>query len=169
MGGFRLIGVVAVAAGVLLGGCGSDDDGGSSGSSAQKKETTSSGGSGAGATVKLSESEFKIDPANPKVAKAGKVKFEVTNDGQIVHALEVEGPGEEAETEQIQPGQSATVTVDLSKAGTYEMYCPVGNHRQQGMEGKVVVAGGGSGTTKSEDDKGGEDDSGGGGGGGGGY
>jgi uncharacterized cupredoxin-like copper-binding protein len=168
MGGFRLIGVVAVAAGVLLGGCGSDDDGGSSGSSAQKTETTSAGGGGAGATVNVSETEFKIDPANLKVAKAGKVKFQATNDGQIVHALEVEGPGDEAETEQIQPGQSATVSADLSKAGTYEMYCPVGNHRQQGMEGKVTVPGGGSGTsTSGEDDKGGEDDSGGGGGGGG--
>ena len=167
MGGFRLIGVVAVAAGILLGGCGSDDDGGGSGSSAQKTETKSSGGGGAGATVNVSETEYKLDPANPKVAKAGKVKFQVTNDGQVVHALEVEGPGGEAETEEIQPGQTASVTVDLSKAGTYEMYCPIGNHRQRGMEGKVAVAGGGSGTTTGEDDKGGEDESGGGGGGGG--
>jgi uncharacterized cupredoxin-like copper-binding protein len=155
--------VVAVAAALLLGACGEDEEEGASTSEAPKTEQRASGGGKAGATVKLSATEFKFDPADPKIAKAGKVKFEVTNDGQAVHALEVEGQGVEVETEEIQPGQSATLTADLSKPGTYEMYCPIGNHKQQGMEGKIAVAGGGSGS----DDKGGEDDSGGGGGGGG--
>jgi uncharacterized cupredoxin-like copper-binding protein len=159
----RWIGVLAVAAGLLLSACGNDSDEESSGAGGQKSEPSAAGG-GAGATVKLSETEFKIDPANPKVEKAGKVKFEVSNDGQTVHSLEVEGQGVEAETEEIQPGESATLTADLSKPGTYELYCPIGNHKDQGMEGKVTVAGG-SGSSGS-DDKGGEDDSGGGGGGG---
>jgi uncharacterized cupredoxin-like copper-binding protein len=33
----------------------------------------------------------------------------------------------------------ASVTVDL-KAGDYEFYCPVGNHRAEGMEGKLTVS-----------------------------
>jgi uncharacterized cupredoxin-like copper-binding protein len=30
--------------------------------------------------------------------------------------------------------------VKLDKPGRYEMYCPVGNHKEQGMEGTVVVS-----------------------------
>ena len=160
----RWIGALAVAA-IVAAGCGSDSggDGGSSGGSSSSSSGSSSS-PGAGA-VKISETEFKLDPADAKVAKAGKVTFKVRNDGKTVHALEVEGPGDEAETDSIDPGKSATLTVDLSKAGTYEMYCPIGNHKAMGMEGKVIVAGGGSGTSGS-DDKGSDDDSGGQGGGG---
>jgi plastocyanin len=166
MRGFRLMGVMAVAGAMMVAGCGSDDSsdsGGSGGGGSASGGSTSESSSGGGAagTVSISETEFKLDPADAKVDKAGKVTFKVTNDGQITHALEVEGPGEEAKTGAIQPGKSATLSVDLSKAGTYEMYCPIGNHKQQGMEGKIAVAGGGSGG--SSDDKGGEDEDSGGG------
>jgi plastocyanin len=159
---------MAVAAALVSAGCGSDDNSGSggSGSSSSGSPSSSSSTSSAGASaVKISETEFKLDPADAKVGKTGKVTFKVRNDGKIVHALEVEGPGDETETDAIDPGKSATLTVDLSKAGTYEMYCPIGNHKAMGMEGKVIVAGGGSGTSGS-DDKGSDDDSGGKGGGG---
>ena len=158
------IGAPAVLAALVLALAACGSDGGSSGSSGGSSTSGSSGSSGgrggAGETVKMSASEYKFDPASPKVAKAGKVKFELTNDGQAPHALEVEGPGEEVETKTINGGESASVTADLSKAGTYTFYCPVDNHRQMGMEGKITVGGGGSAT-------GGGDDSGGGQGGGG--
>jgi uncharacterized cupredoxin-like copper-binding protein len=86
----------------------------------------------------VSETEFAIDPANPKV-KAGTVTFDVTNDGQVVHNLEVEGNGVEEELEQdLQPGDSGKLTVDL-QPGTYEWYCPVDEHAEQGMEGELTV------------------------------
>jgi uncharacterized cupredoxin-like copper-binding protein len=156
MSAVRCMCVVACAAGMLLVGCG--DDSSDSGSSASGSGSSSSAGSSSGGAggVKISETEFKLDPSSAKVDKAGKATFKVTNNGKIVHALEVEGPGEEAETDSIDPGKSATLTVDLSKAGTYEMYCPIGNHKAMGMEGKVVVAGGGSGSSASS---GSDDDS----------
>ena len=50
--------------------------------------------------------------------------------GGVAHNLEVEGPKGEVELQQdIGPGESDTLTVDLSQPGSYEMYCPVGNHR----------------------------------------
>jgi plastocyanin len=145
----RTLIAICVTGALALAGCGDDgdDNGGGGGSS--------SGGSNAGA-VKLSETDFKITPANPSVDKPGKVTFTVSNDGQTVHALEVEGPGEEKETDSIDPGQSTTLEVDLDKPGTYEFYCPIGNHRQMGMAGEITVAGGGSsssGGTKSTEEE----------------
>jgi uncharacterized cupredoxin-like copper-binding protein len=122
--------------------------GGSSGGS--KTVAASSGG---GQTIQVKETEYKLTPSSFTVAKPGKVTFEVTNDGQIDHAFEVEGNGVEEETETISPGSSAKLTVDLSKNGTYEVYCPVDGHRAMGMEAKLVVGGGsagGGGTTTTE-------------------
>ena len=62
----------------------------------------------------------------------------MSNDGQVPHALEIEGGGEEFETEVLQGGDTATLEADL-KAGEYKWYCPVGNHAAQGMEGTLTV------------------------------
>jgi Copper binding proteins, plastocyanin/azurin family len=67
----------------------------------------------------------------------------------------VEGPGGESETEDIAPGDSAELTVDLSQAGTYEWYCPIGNHKELGMEGEIRVADA-SGAAPPADDSGGD-------------
>jgi uncharacterized cupredoxin-like copper-binding protein len=102
----------------------------------------------------MSETEFKLDPSSVQVDQAGTVTFRVTNDGAVDHALEVDGQGVEEETETIKPGESAELTVDLSKEGSYEIYCPIGNHRDMGMEGTLTVGaamgGGSTGTTEDE-------------------
>ncbi|HEV2723797.1 MAG TPA: hypothetical protein VGV10_04125 [Thermoleophilaceae bacterium] len=111
----------------------------------------------ASSTVKVKETEYRIDPANPRIAKAGVVRFDVQNAGKVTHALEVEGPRGEVETEPIAPGFSVTLKADLSRPGTYKWYCPIADHEERGMTGKVAVAGGGS-RTRS-DDSGAPDDS----------
>jgi plastocyanin len=70
-------------------------------------------------------------------AKAGKVTIAFDNPSQTPHAVEVEGQGVEEETETI-TGGSAKLTIDL-EAGEYRFYCPVGNHEQAGMVGKLTV------------------------------
>ena len=135
---------LALAALVLaLAGCGSEDASDSSG----------------GASLEVSETEFALDPSSLTVDQAGEVTIRVVNDGEIEHALELEleGEGVEEETGTLAAGESAELTVDLA-AGSYTMYCPIGNHREQGMEGTVVVAGGAGGagtgaTTTGEDDE----------------
>jgi uncharacterized cupredoxin-like copper-binding protein len=105
-------------------------------------ESSSSKSSGpAEKTVPISETEFALDPKSVDVAKAGTVTFQIKNDGQITHAFEVEGNGVEEETDSIEPGKSATLTVDLGKSGKYEMYCPIDGHRDKGMEGDISVGG----------------------------
>jgi uncharacterized cupredoxin-like copper-binding protein len=150
----RLPIVVLLAGSLAFAGCGDDNDDGDSTGAAEQSAPAASGGGGE--TVSLSASEFKFTPSDPAVKKTGKVTFKVKNDGNTDHALEVEGPNGETETDAIASGESATLTVDLSKAGKYEMYCPIGNHRDQGMEGTVTVAGGGGGAV--EDSGGGSDD-----------
>ena len=78
-------------------------------------------------------------PPTVTIDAAGTYTFEATNDGGTDHALEIEGNGIEEETDTIGPGESASVTVDL-EAGTYEMYCPIDGHRDQGMEGEITVS-----------------------------
>jgi uncharacterized cupredoxin-like copper-binding protein len=131
--------VLVAAASVGVVACGGDDD-----EETTPAETTTApagGGGGGEQTLKVSETEYKLDPSDPTV-KPGTVTFEVSNDGQVVHNLEVEGPSGEAELEQdLQAGQSAELTVDLNQPGKYEWYCPVGNHRELGMEGTITVKG----------------------------
>ena len=132
---------------VVLAGCG-----GSSGGSKTQAAPSSSGG---GQTIQVKETEYKLTPSSFTVSKPGTVTFVAKNAGTIDHALEVEGNGVEEETSTISPGSSAKLTVDLSKNGTYEVYCPIDGHRKEGMEGELVVAGGSSGsgsTTENEDD-----------------
>jgi uncharacterized cupredoxin-like copper-binding protein len=134
--------VLVVAASLALAGCGGSYSG-SSGST----------GGTAGAskqTVSISESEFKLSPSTVNVDQAGKVTFRVKNTGTVTHALEIEGKGVEEETGSISPGQSKTLTVDLSKDGEYEMYCPIDSHRDKGMEGTIQVGGAGGGMTTEE-------------------
>ena len=118
-------------------GCGSSDTSTTGGAAA---------GTGGGQRIEVSATDFHFDPPDI-TAEAGEVTFVLKNDGQTGHALEIEGQGVEEETDTIEPGQTAELTVDL-KDGTYEFYCPVDGHKEQGMEGTVTVgAGGGAGST----------------------
>src|SRR2546421_9150466 len=106
--------------------------------------------SAGGQTIQISEKEFSLTPSSVSVAKAGTYEFQVTNNGSIPHALEVEGNGVEEKTGTIAPGSSMTLRVTLSKTGSYDMYCPIDGHRAQGMKGSVAVggaSGSGQGTT----------------------
>jgi plastocyanin len=105
-------------------------------------------------TIQISENEFSLEPSNVTLPEVGTYDFEVTNNGQITHALEIEEgeDGAEAESGDIEPGETKTVRFTFSADGSYEMYCPIGNHRDEGMDGTITVGSGapGSGTTTDE-------------------
>jgi uncharacterized cupredoxin-like copper-binding protein len=144
--------VLVVAAVLALAGCG-----GNYSASSGSPGSTTNGTAGASQTVSISEAEFKLSPSSLSVDKAGKVTLQVKNTGSITHALEIEGNGVEEKTGSIDPGQSKTITVDLSK-GSYEIYCPIDGHRAKGMEGTLQVGASAGGMTTQQtttDDKGG--------------
>jgi len=72
----------------------------------------------------------------PNRVQAGEIQFDVLNKGITSHALAIEGM--EARTPNLGRGHKAELTVTL-QAGTYTLYCPIGTHRQAGMETKLIV------------------------------
>jgi uncharacterized cupredoxin-like copper-binding protein len=139
-----------IGACLALAGCGGGGYGGGGGNASGTTTTTAGA---AGKTVQISEKEYSLTPSTVNIAQPGTVSFKVTNDGQIAHALKVEGNGVEQETDTLQPGDTTTLTVQLAKAGSYEMYCPVDGHEGKGMKGTVSVGGSaGSGGMTTTDD-----------------
>lgn len=129
---------VLTLAGAAACGSGGDDEGGGSGGAAQT-------------VIEIVETEFALAPSSVTIDEPGTYTFRAVNEGGIVHALEIDGPGLEEETRNLEPGDSAELTVEITEPGEYELYCPVDGHREQGMEGSVRVGGGaGAGTTTDE-------------------
>src|SRR5919107_5406586 len=89
-------------------------------------------------TVEVRETEFRLEPAEITLDRPGTYVFRAVNDGDVTHALEIEGGGIEEETAEIGPGESAVLEVNLDP-GTYVLYCPVGDHKERGMDGTVTV------------------------------
>ena len=84
--------------------------------------------------VKVMESEFKI--AMPATLSAGKIVFEVKNDGKIPHDLAIKGG---PKTKLIQAGGEAQLEANL-KPGKYHLYCTVPGHEQAGMKIDITVS-----------------------------
>jgi uncharacterized cupredoxin-like copper-binding protein len=135
---FAALFVIAVAVAVPIAGCGGgDDDNSTSAETAGATQASTTGGGGQ--TVDMTAADFKFDPSDPTV-KSGDVTFNLKNDGQESHSLEIEdvnGQDQEIEGE-VSPGQSGTLKVNLPP-GKYEFYCPVANHKEMGMEGEITV------------------------------
>jgi len=134
----------ALLVSVTLAACGGDDDDASTSGGATAAQTTG-GGSAGGASTTLSETAVESGglsfSRSELTARAGSVTVTLENPSgnQMPHAIEIEGNGVEEESETIDPGARASVTVDL-RPGSYTFYCPVGQHRQAGMEGTLTVS-----------------------------
>jgi plastocyanin len=136
--------VLLLSAGVLLAaGCGDDEDEGGGGGAASTPEATEEApaedaGAGGEALTLTADPGGNIswEPGELS-APAGSVTIKLVNESDVPHAVEVEGNGVEEESETI-TGSETELTVDL-EAGEYTFYCPVGQHRQNGMEGTLTV------------------------------
>ncbi len=143
--GFAVAIPLIIASFALIAGCsssGSSGTGGSGGQTSAPAGQSGDGGNsgGGGTSVTATETEFHIALSTTSLAP-GKYTFTAVNKGQLEHNLVVNGPGvSQVQTQGLlAPGQSGSVTVTLSK-GTYDVYCGVPGHKQQGMDVRITVS-----------------------------
>lgn len=145
----RMAPVVALAAAVVFAvtGCGNNDaqDSGNPppGTTTQPVPTSSSpAGTGSRTaqanTVTAALTDFEV-ALSTTAFSPGAYTFNAQQKGQRPHALSIKGPGVDAATSTIQPGggdQQLTVTL---QPGSYELWCPVGDHEALGMTTTITV------------------------------
>ena len=125
--------------GTLLAGCGGDDEEPAA-TPAATAEEPAAGGGGSGDTLAVSspaDGSLKFDQTE-LTAPAGTVTIDYDNPSGVPHAVAIEGDGVDAVGETVTDAKAPPLTAEL-KAGTYTFYCPVGQHREAGMEGQLTV------------------------------
>jgi plastocyanin len=139
MRGLRILSLLLVVAVVgITAGCGGDDD---EEAAAPAETATETEAAAVGQTVDMTE--FAFEPKDLTVRQGETITAETT--GDVVHNLTIEqGPDPEkpskelAATPDVQPGDSAELTVELDP-GAYALVCTVPGHREQGMIGTIKV------------------------------
>lgn len=81
-------------------------------------------------------SSFKFAPSQITVKQGDKVKITLKNTGGT-HDLFIDGY--KIQTKVINSGAEDTIEFTADKAGTFDFWCTVGNHKAMGMVGKLVV------------------------------
>lgn len=98
------------------------------------------------------ENETAIDPDAVVIDVSGKnFEFDVKEirvqegDTVVINFTSTDGFHDwviaafDAATDRVRPGETSSVTFVADQKGTYEYYCSVGTHRQQGMVGTLIV------------------------------
>jgi plastocyanin len=89
--------------------------------------------------------DFAFRPNAYSVRVGEKITFQGRNTGQRPHDIRIDGPGGftwqlvAGDANNVAAGASANGEATFTTAGTYEFYCPVGNHRAQGMTATFTV------------------------------
>ena len=133
----RIVRLIIITALTVFSVAGCGDDEGSEVTAPDQATSAPTGGDNTGTMIDVDERDFTIELSTTEFVP-GTYTFVATNNGQTTHALQIEGQGLEEETEDIAPGDSTSLTVTL-EAGEYELYCPVGNHKDMGMELDIAV------------------------------
>lgn len=97
---------------------------------------TSAPTTGATKEFTVTGSNFKFAPATMTVKKGDTVKITFVNSSGT-HDWNLDEFN--AHSGVIQAGATKTVTFVADKAGSFEYYCAVGEHRQMGMKGTLTV------------------------------
>ena len=95
------------------------------------KSTTTTASPGPGGTVQVSMFEYGFT-LSPSKIPSGNVTFVMNNTGTVTHNFDVEGVKSGAF---VDPGKSATMTVNLRTGRAYSYQCDVPGHAALGMRG----------------------------------
>ena len=136
---FTLLATLCLA---LAAGCGGDDDesgGGGAATPGPSAESTPEAAPGGGEQLQLAapaDGSLAFDKTE-LTAAAGQATIELDNLSGTPHAVAIEGDGVDESSETV-TGSKTSVSAEL-RAGEYTFYCPVGSHRDGGMEGTLTV------------------------------
>jgi plastocyanin len=86
--------------------------------------------------IAMTGANYKFSPATINAKVGQTVKVTLTS-GDMPHNFMIDELNVKSDT--VKKGQSTSVTFTPAKAGTYEYYCSIGNHRAMGMVGKLTV------------------------------
>lgn len=91
--------------------------------------------------IAIAMSEFRLTPQTITLNGAGRRRFEIRNEGTMVHRFELrsaDGTQRIAIGEPLKPGQTQTLTVRLAR-GRYLMRCAQERHNTLGEHGELTV------------------------------
>lgn len=88
-------------------------------------------------------SEYTISLSALSV-RPGAVRFVMENVGARRHDLRIQAEDFDQKSAALAPGASSVFEVTLTEPGVYEVFCDIGNHRDQGMVTTLVVLSEGS-------------------------
>ena len=103
--------------------------------------------------VVIETSEMSYLPQEVVVEKDMLITFELKNSDQIEHDIEIRGVsfsmvsesshhhggGENVLHLHAEPQKTSEMTLSMNEVGTYEFYCTIPGHKENGMVGKLVV------------------------------
>ena len=91
--------------------------------------------------VEVVAENMSYSPNEIRATPGQQLRVTLINKGKEEHNIEFELPEGDKELESpVQPGNRATLSLQApQKAGTYTIYCPVKNHKEKGMTGKLIV------------------------------
>jgi hypothetical protein len=95
-------------------------------------------------TYNVVERNFAIEGAPASVRAGQQLRFNVTNPGPAgQHNLSIDGMGVNIASSDPNVGPSTSGVINITAPtapGTYNLYCPVGQHRANGMEVRLIVS-----------------------------
>lgn len=141
--------MLALVMAFALAACGDDEEGTDTGTADTTEQTAETGATDntrehmdgddglklaadPGGALKYDETEL--------TAPAGEIEIEFTNDSQVPHDVVIEdADGKEIARTEVISDSSETLETTIDEPGDYTFFCSVGNHRDEGMEGKLTV------------------------------
>ena len=130
----RRLTLIAAIAVLAFAGCGGDDE---EPASSDSTSTPAAASGGENLTIAADASALKFDKSELQ-AKAGKVTITMDNPSDTPHNVVIDGGTNDKPGETVGKGEKSIASADL-EAGEYTYYCAVGDHRAEGMEGKLTV------------------------------
>lgn len=88
-------------------------------------------------TVTLKAGDIMFDNTAITAKLGQPITLTLENTGALAHSFVIDALS--IKIENVQPGQTSSVTFTPAAAGTYDFYCDIAGHKEAGMKGKLTV------------------------------